>query len=123
MATFVDKTGTPLMVGDYIIYAYNLGRCASLRYAKVLGMKDVPNKSWGPITVSKLQIRGCDFYPAHEAFPARPGRYQTGWEAAPATPARAQLLSQASWLEFPDRVICIGPHQMPPEVLAELAPI
>ncbi len=118
MPTFNDKSGAPLMPGDYIVYGYNLGRCASLRYGKVLGMKETKNPAqYERATKTKLKIRGCDFYKGQEAFVSQNGSEYKAYEP------KANLLYSASWLEFGDRVLCIHPDQMPPEVLAELAPI
>jgi hypothetical protein len=33
---FIDKAGRNVIVGDYIVYGHNLGRCAGLRFGKVL---------------------------------------------------------------------------------------
>lgn len=32
-----DLAGRPLQVGDWVVQAHNLGRCAALKFAKVLG--------------------------------------------------------------------------------------
>jgi len=39
---FLDKSGREVKVGDYIIYGHALGRCAGLKWGKVL--KIVKNK-------------------------------------------------------------------------------
>lgn len=50
-----DYTGQEIKVDDWLIRAYNLGRCAALKYAKVLSLTDTgklvtigftTNKSW-----------------------------------------------------------------------------
>lgn len=35
-----DLSGSPINVGDYIVQAFNLGRCAALKYAKVVKVRE-----------------------------------------------------------------------------------
>lgn len=50
----IDKSGREIKIGDYIIYGHALGRCAGLRYGKVLKLnekKDFNNKDFVDVTV------------------------------------------------------------------------
>jgi hypothetical protein len=42
----LDKSGNPIEVGTYIVYGHALGRCAGLRFGKVLGIKRKPKPSY-----------------------------------------------------------------------------
>lgn len=35
-----DLSGSPIQVGDYIVQAFNLGRSAALKYAKVVKVRE-----------------------------------------------------------------------------------
>lgn len=40
MQPILDKLGTPILVGSFIVYGHALGRCAGLRIGRVLGIKE-----------------------------------------------------------------------------------
>ncbi len=39
MKKIYDKSGREINIGDYIVYGLALGRCAALRFGKVLDIK------------------------------------------------------------------------------------
>lgn len=47
--SFIDKAGQEVRVGDYIVYGHALGRCAALKFGKVLKIetvKDYREECW-----------------------------------------------------------------------------
>lgn len=44
---FTDKAGVKVVPGDFIIYGHALGRCAGLRYGKVLALVPHPKSYFG----------------------------------------------------------------------------
>jgi hypothetical protein len=78
---FIDKSGREVKVGDFIVYGHNLGRCAGLRFGKVLKIAQVEdnwllgkgilswritvqgvNDDWGDKDV-QLASKGCLQFP------------------------------------------------------------
>lgn len=51
----LDKSGHPITVGSYIVYGHALGRCAGLRFGKVLGVKRKPKPSYRELLDSDSQ--------------------------------------------------------------------
>lgn len=90
----IDKSGREISVGNYIIYGHALGRCAGLKYGKVLGFKETEVSFWHKEKTVYLQIIGCS----------------DDWNI--------ELNSRKSFLQFPEsRVLVIEEYQMPKEVL------
>jgi hypothetical protein len=44
--SLVDKSGQTVRVGDYILYASSLGRCAALSFGRILKIELVDGKDW-----------------------------------------------------------------------------
>lgn len=40
MTVHKDLAGTEIKVGDYLVQAFNLGRCAALKFAKVIKLSE-----------------------------------------------------------------------------------
>lgn len=53
-----DKAGNEINVGDYIVYGHALGRCAGLRYGKVLEIK--ASKGYYDEGKPVLSVQGVD---------------------------------------------------------------
>jgi hypothetical protein len=85
-----DKLGQEITPGCYIAYGHALGRCAGLRVGVVLAVKEASpeSKSWRPDC--RITVRGIN----------------DDWK----TPA---LLSKASTLMFPDRVVVLPEGAVP----------
>ncbi len=46
MKPVFDKCGKEILIGSYIVYGHNLGRCAGLKFGKVINIEDYkPNTS------------------------------------------------------------------------------
>lgn len=90
---FIDKSGREVKPGDYIIYGYNLGRCASLKYGRVVDLK--LDKSWRATNKPKvkLTVQGVE----------------DGWQGL--------RLTKKSTLEFSERILIVTKTQIPEEVL------
>lgn len=43
---FIDKSGREVKVGDFVVYGHSLGRCAGLRFGKVLKIEILTRPSW-----------------------------------------------------------------------------
>lgn len=95
MKTFVDKAGRPLLPGDFIVYGHALGRCAGLRYGKVLEIVEKESPYCKEIT-TKVRVIGAN----------------DDWCHTP-----AQLLSHPSMLLYSERVLRISEEQIPDKVL------
>lgn len=94
-----DKAGNPLMPGDIIVYGHNLGRCAGLRYGKVIKIttKPDPHAYKDPSkTITKVTVHGVDDDWTHRG---------------------PELLSKKSTLEFSKRMLKVDRHQVPKELL------
>jgi hypothetical protein len=55
---FIDKAGARVEVGDYIVYGHALGRCAGLRFGRVLKIEQVTN--WRSNNEWRIQVQGVD---------------------------------------------------------------
>lgn len=57
---FLDKCGRKVIVGDYILYGYNLGRCASVKFGRVIkiGYTAKTNSYDSPWSIS---VRGIEW--------------------------------------------------------------
>ena len=93
--TVFDKAGKQLFVGDYIIYGHNLGRCAGLKFGKVLSLEhEVENRGYNGkewlYNTYKIGVQGVD-----DDFSGEP------------------TLSRKSYLLYPDRIFVISFDQLP----------
>jgi len=96
---FKDKSGENLKSGDYIVYGHNLGRCAGLRYGKVIEVTEGKHPSEYDKKVTKLKIQGVD----------------DDWHFR-----RPNLLSRPSFLTFQERVLKVQESQIPEFILTLL---
>lgn len=89
-----DKLGQPITVGCFIAYGHALGRCAGLRIGKVLSLKEASPEAKPFRPDSRITIIGIadDFQDP-------------------------ELLSKASTLMFPDRVVVLPDQAIPPQYL------
>ncbi|MBP9757241.1 MAG: hypothetical protein KBD06_01440 [Candidatus Pacebacteria bacterium] len=100
---FTDKANVEVAPGDLIIYGHALGRCAGIRFGKVLALAEHPKSEWGSNHKTgdrdcKLRIIGVDDDWSHE---------------------EPKLLSKASVIAFGSRVLKLHPDQVP-KLLADL---
>lgn len=96
MTEFKDKAGVYIFKGDLIVYGHNLGRCAGLRYGKVLDII-VKRADWRCETDTvKLKVRGVD----------------DDWDSR-----EAELLSRVSYLQFNGRVLRVSREQVPGHIV------
>ncbi|MBI2030795.1 hypothetical protein HYT05_04190 [Candidatus Kaiserbacteria bacterium] len=102
---FTDKAGVAIVPGDYIVYGHALGRCAGLRYGKVLALVPHPPKERSYYKVGdrecKLRIIGVD----------------DDWSSH----KPPELLTKASVVGFGSRVLKLYPSQVPEKVAELLA--
>ena len=92
----LDKSGREIKINDLIIYGHALGRCAGLRYGKVLDLKEVKDDYSDRIN-PRVIIIGAD----------------DDW-------GDAKLLSKKSTLLFPEsRVLVVEEYQVP-EIILQL---
>jgi hypothetical protein len=97
MPEFKDKVGNELQPGDLIIYGHALGRCAGLRYGKVLYAKE-SKSAWSDKTKNNLRVQGVDDDWSHmKPELAKPGT-----------------------LQFSTRILKVRRDQIPANVLALL---
>lgn len=93
-----DKAGNVIEPGCYIIYGHNLGRCAGLRYGKVLEV--VPEPPYDPTI------------PSWDDNRPKAGVVVIGidddWDHR-----SAELLSKKSKLWFNDRMLVLADWQVP----------
>ena len=82
--SFIDKAGQEVKRGDYIVYGSLLGRCAALKFGKVVNIKVGKNwrneEQWA-ITVSSVDDMS----------------YRHDWKPA--------LCQKNGTLQFPDRIV------------------
>lgn len=93
---FLDKNGSELKAGDYIVYGQALGRCAGINYGLVLGLTEVEDFDYFTEKTTKS---------AKVKFVGMADRWN---ERDPIT-----LQSKPSYLYFPQRVLKINRVQMP----------
>lgn len=96
-SVFTDKSGRDVKTGDIIVYGHALGRCAGLRYGKVLGFR--PNESHASFEEAcavKLQVIGVNDDWSH---------------------LESELLERVSYVQFPERVLILERTQVPDRVL------
>ena len=96
---FKDKSGKILAPGDLIVYGHALGRCASLKYGKVVAI-EWSAESYDGDKKPKLKIRGLD----------DDGSQWSHWDIN-----SAKISNRKSVLEFPSRVLKIERDQLPNE--------
>lgn len=99
----LDKAGQEIKSGCIIVYGHALGRCAGLRFGKVLAAKSFDNGKNHHITECNTDYRitvwGIDDDWAHRG---------------------PNLLSKKSTLMFPDRILVLTETQVKPEIKALL---
>jgi len=88
---FKDKSGRKLKGGDFVIYGHALGRCAGLRYGKVIQVQWSKGYD-GDDKIPKLKVHGVD----------------DDWEHN-----EPRLCSKSVALGFPQRVLKIDRDQLP----------
>jgi len=91
-----DKAGREIEVGDFIVYGHNLGRCAALRYGRVLAINEKEDRYNRRATLHYTVIG------VRDAF--------RGLRVAPV------LCERTGTLQFGDRILVIEPSQMPTPV-------
>lgn len=57
---FIDKSGREVKVGDFIVYGHNLGRCAGLRFGKVLKIEKTAHPWRDDEDEWKIGVQGID---------------------------------------------------------------
>lgn len=57
MKDYTDKSGRELQVGDYIIYGSLLGRCAGLKYGKIMELTEAKVDTWKTEHEGRLKIK------------------------------------------------------------------
>ncbi len=96
-----DKAGQEISVGDYIVYGHALGRCAGLRFGRVLA-----------INGKKLDHRDR---PKHH-FTVR--SIDDDWEGEP-----PKLNAKKGTLQFAERILVIDPKILPDIIRTQLEKI
>jgi hypothetical protein len=98
----LDMGGFEIKEGDYICYAALLGRCACVRYARVIRLVEIVEKKncWDPTTA-----------------PIRVKAVELDWYDNFAILNKGREIS----LSFPGRMIRINPEQVPEKVKELLA--
>jgi hypothetical protein len=89
MDAFIDKAGTPLKVGDLIVYGHALGRCAGLKYGKIVDLLEDQKHTWHG-TTKKVAVQGVDDHCG-----------------------KAPTLCRIGRLEFSERILVITKEQLP----------
>jgi hypothetical protein len=89
---FKDKSGKVLKAGDYIIYGHAIGRCAGLKYGKVVGIKPGNPNSYSQSSTT-LRVQGLEDNQWNDEI----------------------SLSRKSTLQFQERVLKIERSQLPEE--------
>lgn len=95
---FIDKAGREIKAGDLIVYGHNLGRCAGLRYGRVVAVTLSKEERYRD-RIPKLRIRAVD----------------DDWGCKDVS-----LLAKDSFLSYGNRVLKVTEDQIPSEVLALL---
>ena len=95
----LDKVGQEITVGSYIVYGHALGRCAGLRFGKVLRVKYEKTDDWSQKKTFKIKVWGID----------------DEW-----TSYEPVLCSTPGTLNFPDRILVVDSKLVPPDFLALL---
>src|ERR1039457_5588875 len=94
----LDKIGQEITVGSYIVYGHALGRCAGLRFGKVLRIKYEKTNDWDHEPTFKVKVWGVN----------------DEWTYEPV------LCSTPGTLNFPDRMLVVDSKLIPPDFLALL---
>jgi hypothetical protein len=88
-----DKSGREIVIGDYIVYGHALGRCAGLKYGKVLGFKELKQSYYSEETKIGLSVIGIE----------------DDWSSQD-----PKLGQRKGFLQFPEeRVLLVYPEQLP----------
>lgn len=95
----LDKVGQEIYVGDYIVYGHNLGRCAALRFGRVVGITQKED-DWRGNPKHHFTVRSIDDDSSGEI---------------------AKLNSRKGTLLFAERIMVIGKEQLPNYYQALLA--
>jgi hypothetical protein len=89
--SILDKSGNEINVGDYIVYGHNLGRCAGLKFGKIMNIDyEETGNHWQPFKFS-IGVIGVD----------------DDWNFQDAR------LSRKGTLQFPDRIIVLPFEKLP----------
>lgn len=91
-----DFSETPITVGSYMVQAFNLGRCAALKFTRVVSIKN-----------GKIRVIGCE---ARE----RPVYHGNSSESR-ITWLRGWHPTKATTIKFPERSLLISPEHIPEE--------
>jgi hypothetical protein len=105
---FFDKAGKQVLPGDIIVYGHGLGRCAGLRYGKILAVQ--LSKTSAYEYDPKTQTRGAHY----------PVRLRVQGVDDDAT-YRGPVLCKPGTLSFESRVLKVRADQLPPAVAKLLA--
>lgn len=99
----LDKSGHPITVDSYIVYGHALGRCAGLRFGKVLEVteKNYDNDVYVSRLDSKWSIRVIG-YDDDALFRSN------------------KVNARAGTLGFPDRILVIPPEWLTEEIRSAL---
>ena|ERR1700690_2048063 len=89
----LDKSRKEIKVGDFIIYGHALGRCAGLRYGKVLAIKEV--KDYADRIKNHFTVQGVD----DDWYPDTP-----------------KLAERKGTLQFGDRILIVTEDQIPDKI-------
>lgn len=57
---FIDKAGSWVEVGDYIVYGHSIGRCSGLRFGLVLKIEQVSNWKTRNTWAWRILVQGVD---------------------------------------------------------------
>jgi len=98
-----DVFGTPLKVGDYVIYAANLDRSAILKVAVILELRSIP-KGWGtPPIAYKVSTRTAERSMTRDPKTREWDNYE--W--------KLQKKGSPITLEFTERMVKVNPKVIP----------
>ena len=93
MKTVKDKSGREIKINDYIVYGHALGRCAGLKYGKVLAFKEFETFHINKDKKIGLSVIGID----------------DDWSSQ-----KPELGKRKGFLQFPEeRVLIVSLDQLP----------
>jgi hypothetical protein len=95
-----DKRGQEIVPGDYIVYGHALGRCAGLRFGKVLKISEV-EPTWRGQSPWRIKVQGVD----------------DDWAGSP------PFLCKPGTLQFPNRIVVLAASQLPFEIFQMLCDV
>ncbi len=103
---FKDKAGSVVQPGDIIVHGHALGRCAGLRYAKVLALVPHPEDKLFPGSLNKVGDRDCKI---------RIIAVNAEWSHRP-----PEIADKPVVIGFGDRVMKLHQDQVPEKILGLL---